>query len=131
MIVLDASAMVEALLGTEVGAGVAKILRSNDVALHAPHLLDVEVLHVLRRAARTGDIDEARGARAMADLAELGIVRHAPIDLWPRAWALRDNLSAYDAMYVALAEALDAPLLTTDRRLAGASGHGANIMLIG
>lgn len=98
--------------------------------LHAPHLLDVEVAQVIRRYALSGEIDRARGGLALADLADLPLRRYPHDFLLPRIWDLRNNLTAYDAAYVALAEALDAPLLTRDRRLAAAAGHRARIELV-
>lgn len=100
------------------------ILRPNQV-LHAPHLLDVEVVQVLRRFERLGTIDADRAEEALADLRALRLVRHAHEPFLDRVWALRHNLSAYDALYVALAEGLPAPLVTLDRRMADAPGHGA------
>ncbi len=129
MIVVDASAVLELLLRTQAAEAVEARLLSGE-ALHAPHLLDVEIAQVLRRYCRAGQLGAARAAEALADLADLRIERH-PHDLFlPRIWALRDNLTAYDAAYVALAEALDAPLLTRDRRLAGAAGHGARVEVV-
>lgn len=98
--------------------------------LHAPHLLDVEVAQVVRRYAANGDIAADRGQAALADLADLRVQRYAHDVLLPRIWALRHNLTAYDAAYVALAEALDAVLLTRDARLAASPGHRAQIDLI-
>lgn len=98
--------------------------------LHAPHLLDVEAAQVIRRYAANGEIDSARGRLALADLADFPLRRYPHDFLLPRIWDLRNNLTAYDAAYVALAEALDAPLLTRDRRLAAAAGHRAQIELV-
>jgi predicted nucleic acid-binding protein len=98
--------------------------------LHAPHLLDVEIAQVLRRYAVAGEIEAERGRAALADLADFRLSRYPHHFLMPRVWELRDNLSAYDAVYVALAEALDAPLLTRDRRLAAAAGHHARVELV-
>jgi predicted nucleic acid-binding protein len=98
--------------------------------LHAPHLIDVEVAQVIRRYAATGKIEDGRGREALIDLADLRLVRYPHDLLLPRIWELRDNFSAYDASYVALAEALDAPLVTRDRRLAAAAGHRARIELV-
>ncbi|MGH7881098.1 MAG: type II toxin-antitoxin system VapC family toxin [Candidatus Binataceae bacterium] len=99
-------------------------------SLHAPHLLDIEVAQVLRRFAKIGAIERRRGVEALADLADLSLHRHPHGFLLPRVWELRHNLTAYDAVYVALAEELDAPLLTRDRRLARASGHRARVELV-
>lgn len=100
-----------------------------DETLHAPHLIDIEVAQVLRRYAMSSAIDEARGREALADLADFPLRRYSHDLLLMRLWALRANLTAYDAAYVALAETLDAPLLTRDRRLAAAPGHRARIEL--
>ena len=77
-----------------------------------------------------GEIDRDRGAAALADLADLPVRRYPHDILLPRVWELRNNLTAYDAVYVALAEALDAPLLTRDKRLAAAAGHHARVELV-
>lgn len=130
MIVLDASAALEVLLMTPDGPRVAERLFAAGETLHAPHLLDVEVVQVLRRYARSGALDPARGMEALEDLADLPLTRY-PHDLFlPRIWELRHNVTAYDAVYVALAEALEAPLLTRDRALASAGGHRARIELV-
>ena len=130
MIVVDASALVEALLGTSAAAAIeARILDSGET-LHAPHLLDLEVAQVLGRYVASGEMDAERGRAALTDLADLPVHRYPHEPFLPRIWALRSNLTAYDAAYIALAEALDAPLLTRDRRLATAAGHRARIELI-
>lgn len=98
--------------------------------LHAPHLLDVEVAQVIRRHAANREIDAERGRMALADLADFPLRRYPHDFLLPRVWELRNNLTAYDAIYVALAEVLDAPLLTHDKRLATAPGHHARIELV-
>lgn len=128
--VLDASAVVEILLRTIVGDTLRARLITNRPALHAPHLLDIDVAHVLRRAARAGQIGAARGSAALADLAAFRVLRHPHVALLPRVWQLRNNLTAFDAIYIALAEALAAPLLTCDARLAAAPGHSARIELV-
>jgi predicted nucleic acid-binding protein len=130
VIVVDASALLEALLRTSAAAAVEDRLFAPSQTLHAPHLLDVEVAQVIRRYAGNGEIDSARGRLALADLADFPLRRYPHDFLLSRIWDLRDNLTAYDAAYVALAEALDAPLLTRDRRLAAAAGHRAQIELI-
>jgi predicted nucleic acid-binding protein len=79
---------------------------------------------------RAGEVSPDRAAEALADLADFDLHRHPHIDLLTRAWKLRENVTAYDAMYVALAEALDAPIVTCDAPLARAPGHGARIELI-
>ena len=130
MIVVDASALLEALLRMPAADAVDERLFAPRETLHAPHLIDVEVAQVIRRFAATGEIDGERGRAAIADLASLRLSRYPHGLLLPRIWDLRHNLSAYDAAYVALAEALDAPLVTRDPRLAAAAGHGARIELV-
>jgi len=130
VIVVDASAMLEALLRTPAAQDVEDRLFARGQTLHAPHLLDVEVAQVIRRYAAIGEINAERGRLALADLADLPVRRYAHDFLLPRIWQLRNHLTAYDAAYVALAEALDAKLLTRDRRLAAAAGHHAQIELI-
>ena len=130
MIVVDASALVEFLLQTPLGARVeARLFRDRD-EFHSPHLADVEVTQGLRRLVRAGELSPDRAAEAIADLADLDLHRHAHLDLLTRAWKLRDNITAYDAMYVALAEALDASIVTCDAPLARAPGHRAQIEVI-
>ena len=130
MIVADASAITELLLQTELGIQVEQRLYGKADDLHAPHLLDVEVLGALRRLVRAREIDVDRAGEAIEDLALLRIVRHGHRDLTARAWDLRLNLTAYDAIYVALAESLDAAVVTCDARLAAAPGHSARIEMI-
>jgi predicted nucleic acid-binding protein len=130
VIVVDASALLEFLLQTPLGARVeARLLRDRD-EFHAPHLADVEVAQGLRRLVRAGEVSPDRAAEAIADLADLDLHRHSHLDLLARAWRLRENVTAYDAMYVALAEALDAPIVTCDAALARAPGHRARIDVI-
>ena len=130
MIVVDASALLEFLLQTSLGARVEARLFRNEDELHAPHLLDVEVVQGLRRLVRTGEVASARADEAIADLGDLDLHRHAHVDLLARAWKLRDNISAYDAMYVVLAEAIEATIVTCDRPLAKAPGQHARIEVI-
>jgi predicted nucleic acid-binding protein len=123
MLVVDASAMTELLLGRQAGASVEARLRAHDFELHAPHLLDVEVLSALRRLIAAGDATAERGGEAVADFLDLPVERYPHYALAPRIWELRAKFSAYDATYVALAEAVadkGAPLLTADARLARA-----------
>ena len=93
-------------------------------------LLDVEVVQGLRRLVRIGQLSSVRARQAFADLTDLDLHRHSHLDLLGRAWKLRENLTAYDATYVALAEALAAPIVTCDSPLAKAPGHHARIELI-
>ena len=130
MIVLDASALVELLLNTTAGRLVADRMRDPAVSVHIPHLADIEVTEALRRYAAAGDLGPDAAASALRDLRELDLERHAHEPLLPRVWELRRNLSAYDAIYVALAEVLDAPLLTCDRRLSRAPGVTARIQVV-
>jgi predicted nucleic acid-binding protein len=118
VIVVGASALLEALLRTAAAEAVEKRLFAAGETLHAPHLLDVEVTQVIRRYAIAGEVREERGRAALIDLIDFPTRRYPHAFLLPRAWELRNSLTAYDAVYVALAEALDAPLLTRDRRLA-------------
>ena len=129
MIVVDASALLEALLRTPAASAVEERLFAPGETLHAPHLIDLEVAQVVRRYAASGEIDSARGRMALSDLAELPLRRYPHDFLLARIWDLRNNLTAYDAAYVALAEVLDAPLLTRDRRMAEAIGHHARVVL--
>ena len=118
MIVVDASAAVVLLLGTALGSAVAERIFDPAESLHAPELLDLEIARVLRRYERARIIDAARAEAALRDLADLPIERYSHRLLLPRAWELRVNLTIYDAVYIALAELLDAPLLTGDGALA-------------
>ena len=129
--VLDASAVVEWLLGSERGdAVVAQLLDDPEGEFFAPDLLDVEVVQAFRRLARSGAVSDARATGAVELLQALPVERPSAAILVPRIWTLRDNLSAYDATYVALAEALDCPLLTCDARSAGAPGHGVEVRIV-
>jgi predicted nucleic acid-binding protein len=130
VIILDASAAIEWLLRTQTGIKVDKRIFSPQVPLHAPHLLDVEVAQVLRRYVRDRTITPQRGQEALEDLGDLPLNRYPHDFLIPRVWELRATLTAYDAIYVALAELLDAPLLTCDGRIASAPGHHANVDVI-
>lgn len=127
MIVLDASVVLDVLLRTPDVAYLEERLFDPRQTLHAPHLIDVEVTQVLRRYTLAGEVDPERCRMALTDLMDLPLTRYPHDFLLPRGWELRNNLTAYDAVYVALAEALDAPLLTRDQRLANAPGHHARI----
>src|SRR6266576_3717456 len=120
VIVVDASAVVEVLLGTPAAAPIQRRLFDRGETLHAPHLLDIEVAHAVRRYAARGEIDGQRGRAALTDLADFPLYRYPHDPLLLRIWDLRHNFTAYDAVYVALAEELGFPLITRDRRLAGA-----------
>jgi len=130
LIVVDASALIEVLLRAPAAHAVESRLFAPGQTLHAPHLLDIEVAQVVRRYAAKGDIDGERGRLALGDLADLRMQRYPHDFLLPRVWSLRNNVTAYDAVYIALAEALDAVLLTRDHRLANAAGHHALVEVI-
>lgn len=130
MIVLDASAVLELLLNTESGSLVRDRISDPAESLHAPHLLSVEVVQVLRRYFATRSISAEIASAALDDLAALDIARYAHEPFLSRVWQLRENVTAYDAVYLALAEVLAAPLITFDSRLAAAPGHGASVELL-
>ena len=127
MIAVDASAILEVLLRSDRGSRIEDRLLARGDSLHAPHLLDVEVAQVLRRYAVAGNITSERGLQALTDLVDFPIHRSPHDALLPRIWELRHNVTAYDAAYLALAEALAAPLVTCDGRLASAPGHAASV----
>jgi len=128
MLVVDTTAVVEVIAGrTPPEHLVARLAGDGD--LHAPHLIDVEVLHVLRRLVQLGALSGDRAHEARMDFADLVVLRYPHAPLADRAWELRDNLTAYDAMFVALAEALGVPLVTCDAKLAAAPAHGARVEL--
>ena len=130
MIVVDASALLELLLATPAAEKVSRRILRPAETLHVPHLLDLEVVQVLRGYSRRGELTESRASEAVADLLDFPLTRY-PHDLFvDRIWSLRANLTAYDAAYVALAESLPAPLITRDTRLAKAAGHTARIELV-
>lgn len=116
------------MLRREAYERLAELLLVQGETLHAPHLLDVEVTQVLRRLEGAGTVSTSRATEALQDLTALRIVRHPSSALLLRVWELRQNLSAYDGLYVALAEALEAPLVTTDHRLSRAPGHTARVI---
>lgn len=130
MIVLDASAAIEWLLQSPAGFKIDQRIFAPSESLHAPHLLDVEVAQVLRRYVRGKTITAQRGQEALEDLGDLPLSRYPHDFLIPRIWELRATLTAYDAAYVALAELLDAPLLTCDNKIASAPGHDANVEVV-
>ncbi len=129
MIVADASVLVPALVD-EGGAGALARERLLASDVHVPELADVEVLSVVRRGVLAGRLTAGRGAEALQDWADLAVERHPHLPLLPRAWQLRGAVSAYDAQYVALAELLDAPLVTADGRLSRAPGLRCSVDLL-
>ena len=131
MIVLDASALVELLLGTAEGEAVARRIADPELSLHVPHLVDLEVVQALRRYVREREIDASDARLMLGELRALDLQRHAHEPLLDRVWALRSNLTAYDAVYVALAEALDAVLVSCDQRLARAPRGSERVEYIG
>lgn len=130
MIVVDASLVLDVLLRASAVPHLTRRLLAKRESLHAPHVLDLEIAQVVRRYWSAGELGDERGAQALDDLADLPIHRYPHDLLLPRIWELRANLTAYDAAYVALAEALGAPLLTRDARLAAAPGHEARIEVV-
>ncbi len=130
MIVVDASAALEWVLRSPASLWLARRISTRSETLHAPYLLDIEVVQAVRRLGRSGVLDDDRAEEALRDFHALRVRRYPHTPLLRRVWQLRDNLSAYDALYVALAESLGATLLTRDRRLASAPGHRARVQVI-
>jgi predicted nucleic acid-binding protein len=130
LIVIDASAAIELILRTELGGKVELRALAAEERLHAPHLLDLEVAQVLRRLTQLKEITAARAQEALDDYAALLLERAAHRELLGRVWQLRESMTAYDGAYIALAEALEAPLLTCDGKLARSHGHRATIELV-
>lgn len=122
--------MLEVLLNTAAAERIGARLFDSQETLHAPHLVDLEVAQVLRRYSLSGELDLERGREAICDLSEFPLLRYPHEPLLERIWELRGHVTAYDAAYIALAEALDAPLLTRDRKLAATRGHAAAIELV-
>jgi predicted nucleic acid-binding protein len=128
LIVVDSSLAIELFLPTPLGERIAE--RVFDEERHVPHLIDVEFASALRRLTRFGGLDGNAAQRALDNFGDWRLVRHEHGNLLPRIWQLRDSVSAYDAAYVALAEMLEAPLLTCDAKLSRAHGHRARIELL-
>jgi predicted nucleic acid-binding protein len=128
--VLDASVLAELVIDSPLGRRVAAVLPPRHAAgLHVPHLAIVETASVLRHLTRGDQITADRAELAVLDLASLPCTRWPADGLLPRIWQLRNNVTAYDATYVALAEALDAELLTADGRLARAAAESATCQI--
>jgi predicted nucleic acid-binding protein len=130
MIVVDASAITELLLQTPLGTRIEQRVFRRDEDTHAPQVIDVEVLSALRRLVQSGEVAAERAEEAVTDLGLLRLIRHGHVDLLARAWELRQNFTMYDAMYLALAEALDATVVTCDGPFGAAPGHAVRIEVI-
>ena len=128
--VLDASGAVEFLLNTASGKRLATRLADEAVVVHVPHLIDLEITQVLRRYTRHGTLNAQTSMLALDRWRSLDVQRYAHEPFLDRIWELRDNVTVYDAVYVALAEALSAVLYTGDRKLAGTPGVNARIELV-
>lgn len=131
MIVVDASVVATALVDSGSDGDLARDRLRSDPDLHAPHQIDLEVTSAIRRLAREDRLGVDRAVAALRDLADLRIVRYPHLPFLLRIWELRENLTAYDAMYVALAETLGAVFVTADARLAEAPGPGCSIEVLG
>jgi predicted nucleic acid-binding protein len=130
VIVLDASAVLEMLLRRPLAEWVEELILSGSKTLHSPHLIDLEIAQALRRYTFSRELTARRADEAIGDFLSLPITKY-PHDLFlRRIWKLHASLTAYDAAYVALAEALSAPLLTCDQHLARSQGHSA-VRLLG
>ena len=129
MTVVDASALLEILLQTSAAAQVSRILQPSEI-LCAPHLIDLEVTQALRRYVAANKIPPPRALEALEILANFPLERHPHLPLLGRIWDLRANLTTYEAAYVALAEELDARLVTCDKALAHAPGHHARVHFV-
>jgi predicted nucleic acid-binding protein len=129
-VVADASAIVEYLLRTEAAHGIQQFVDDPDVDIHVPSLCDVEVTSALRRTLRDGRMNLRRASEALEDYIDLPLIRHSHTSLLARALELRENFTAYDAMYVALAERLGSALLTGDARLGRSVGRHATLEIL-
>jgi predicted nucleic acid-binding protein len=128
MIVADSSALLDALVARPPNPALVSRLEREE--LHAPHVVDLEVVQVLLRLERAGQLHPGQALDALHDFEDLALVRYPHEPLLERVWELRQNLTAYDAVYVALAEALVVPLVTVDARLAATPGTSAIIELL-
>lgn len=130
MPVIDASAAIDVLTGSEAGTHWFDSIVRADETLQAPYLIDIEVMNGLRRLAALREKLASRIEQAVTEFQNLRISRHGHLILLPRIWDLRHNLSSYDATYVALAESLNEPLVTSDAKLSRSRGHCAEIILL-
>lgn len=130
MRVLDASAALEWLLQTPKGQELERRFLRRNEQLCAPHLLDLEVAQILRRYESVGKLTAERGRQILQTLQDLLLTRYEHDIFLPRIWELRHNVTAYDAVYLALAETIPAPLITCDGRLARAPGHDAVVEMV-
>lgn len=130
MIVVDASALVEVLIRSSATASVEDFLVRNRDGLHAPHLLDIECTHVIRHYVQLGIMQSHHARISISGLQDFRLIRHSHVPLLGRVWELRASLTAYDAVYVALAESLGAPLLTRDKRLARSAAAYVQMQLV-
>ena len=130
MIVLDASAALELLLNRPLGKAVAERVFAPDEPLHAPHLVDLEIVHVLARLTRRGDVEPGRAWLAVERFGGLAVVRYPHEVLLPGIWALRENATAHDAAYLTFAAAPGAALVTCDAEPAGVPGSGARVEVV-
>jgi predicted nucleic acid-binding protein len=127
VVVVDASALIDLLLNQPLAPALRQRLITSGETLHAPYVIDLEVLQTLRRFVLTGQVSVARAEEAIQDYLDLRIERYPHDPLLLRAWQLRSNFTAYDAAYVALAERLEATLVTLDQRLASACPPGLHV----
>ncbi|MDO5671325.1 MAG: type II toxin-antitoxin system VapC family toxin [Actinomycetaceae bacterium] len=127
MIVVDASAMVEALVGRNPSPELLDLLEGQ---VSVPHLLDIEVLSVLRGLVLGGALSDLQADEARKDYDAFTLTRYEAAPLSERIWTLRNRFTAYDASYIALAEGLNAPLVTCDKKLVG-PGHHAHVLIFG
>ena len=128
--VLDTSGAIELLLNTARGRRLGARLADDAEAVHAPHLIDIEIAHVLRRYVLDGTFDERDAIRALDQWRQLDVERYPHEPFLDRVWRLHNNVTAYDAVYVALAEALGDVLVTGDQKLAGAPGLNVSVELV-
>lgn len=128
VIALDVSAAADVLLKFEPRASrIRERMRKSEGGIHVPHIFELEVLNTLRRHFLSGNLSEEREAEALEDLSDLKLTRYPHTPFVERIWELKENITAYDASYIALSETLDTPLVTTDGRLARSTGHRARV----